>query len=60
MKRSLAESSISFHSASVSLTLAAVFSSRCAIEEVPEIGSITGERRVPAARSSTHLHLDVR
>ena len=39
-----AASSISFHSASDSFTpAAAIFSSRCATEEVPGIGNITGE-----------------
>src|SRR5215469_2618157 len=48
-----AESSISFHSAALSFTsAAAMFSSRCSMEEVPGIGSITGERWRSQARES--------
>ena len=41
----IAKASIAFHSAGVNLMfVAATFSSKCAMDDVPGIGSITGER----------------
>jgi len=48
-----ASASIAFHSSALNFTFAvAIFSSRCAREDVPGIGSITGDRCSSHARPS--------